>query len=359
MKRESKLMKFSVIMDPFIVPLQLEDSIQCLAPSNKMTKQHDDHVSIEMDELVEQQDHFKLSDRNLSVLEQELPSEIIIYILQFLTAHDLGILNRTSRNFRYYWIGSRSGFNWKFLHEFKNHSDYHLFIGPDTDSELSSYLFKKYWCRRFEQSFKKLEYGRESFNSDFASIALLGPPHSGKTSYCRSFMRSEWPLNDNNYQPTVKFQTCCVSFRRSSGSTTVLKLCDVGFTDRTMFQQMLFMNFVMFFFDLSDEQSFEECVKYIKHFVQVLRKQPQQLNSHLLSHHKTVCIVGAKSDLPRKVPDESIQKLLNTILPNEGVLLGDLRIQYFELSSKENKGTCYPLYFIMRTHLKSREATGV
>lgn len=167
-------------------------------------------------------------------------------------------------------------------------------------------------------------------------------------------MRNEWPRNDD-YQPTVG------SFRRSSGSTTVCKLYDVGVADRNIFRQLFSLKwcFFMFFFDLSDEKSFKECVKRIKHFAEVLKKQPQQLHSHLLSHNKTVCIVGTKSDLPRNVPDESIQKLLNTIIPSEGVLLGDLRIQYFEISSKKNRGTCHPLYFIMRTHLKTREGVGL
>lgn len=166
-----------------LVPLQINDTIKCQAPSNNKRINFDDHhqLSIMINES-EQSHQLESSSNHMinncwSILERELPTEIMISILQFLNLQDLGILNRVSRNFRYHWI-LHPEVNWKHLNELKNHN--YLFIGPSTESELSTYLFYHYWYRKFEQSFYKLEYGRENFNSDFACVYLIGPPRSGK-----------------------------------------------------------------------------------------------------------------------------------------------------------------------------------
>jgi len=75
-----------------------------------------------------------------------------------------------------------------------------------------------------------------------------------------------------------------------------------------------------------------------------------KVHSWLEVSKRCICIVGMKSDLKRRVSYQKIASFVNAMIPKYGVMLYDLRIQYFEVSAKTGKNLMLPIHFILALH---------
>ncbi|KAG2389318.1 hypothetical protein C9374_013878 [Naegleria lovaniensis] len=175
-------------------------------------------------------------------------------------------------------------------------------------------------------------------------IACVGPSKSGKTKYVNCVTgQSQFAEDRQGVGAFVRnMQVVFHSYLFQ------LEIWDIA---RSKGMERIFMShsdFVMFCFDLNHVQSFLEMSKMIEDWMidRFASFSNFELNEHLLENRMYMCIIGMKNDLPRKVTNDMIQQLLNSFSMQD---LRNCRIQYFELSTKNNTGMYLPLFHMLRT----------
>ena len=102
--------------------------------------------------------------------------------------------------------------------------------------------------------------------------------------------------------------------------------------------------------DLSREESSNEMVNLMHEWLVKLGVDSfEKVHAKLVSMEKMMCIVGTKSDLERRVPNDHISSLVNSFIVSNSTNFHDLRIQYFEISSKLNRDVLALVFCCHRT----------
>ncbi|KAF0980043.1 hypothetical protein FDP41_001196 [Naegleria fowleri] len=180
-------------------------------------------------------------------------------------------------------------------------------------------------------------------------IACVGPAKCGKTQYVNC-VTGQSPF-DNEKQGVGAFVRNLKVYFHSY--MFQLEIWDIA---RSKGMERIFMahsDFVMFCFDLNNEQSFFEMCKMIEEWMidRFASFRTCELNDHLHENRMYVCIIGMKNDLSRKVSNETILQWLNSFNLEDytkSTSMRGLRIQYFELSTKNNRRMYLPLFHMLR-----------
>ena len=107
---------------------------------------------------------------------------------------------------------------------------------------------------------------------------------------------------------------------------------------------------INFMFDLNSEDSFSKMTNLVDQFKDRLEiSQLSDMNQALLQTSCSMCIVGTKCDLERKVSEQQITQFLNSLIPPTGIPFKQLRIQYYEISSKQDH-VIDPITFSLATY---------
>ncbi|EFC37702.1 rab family small GTPase [Naegleria gruberi] len=222
------------------------------------------------------------NEENCSIYEKELPHELFIHILGYLTGSEIVKLGRT--------------------------------------------------CKNFQNSFKRSD---EKQIKAFTKTVLLGPEGSGKSEIVARIVGKDF---DPTYTPTIGVEFAMVPYQLSTGINVKMQYWDAS--GKPTFNSLSRaytrgVHVIGFCFDLNNEESFSE----MKNRVEIYRNENfsnLKWNANLKEENAHLLILGMKRDLERKVSIQQVKEYISELIQvkKEGILLKDLRIQYFELSNK-------------------------
>ena len=305
---------------------------------------------------------YKLKKERWSRLEKALPSEVIFQVLSFLDLKDNLNLSRVSRNFSQVWTAHP--LLWA---QFKQVSASLLMYSSFRKTNLK-FVCENYvkYMKQLTDQFKLLD---EMSGTDMiVKFICLGDDHVGKTKWCEAV---EGHPYTETYSKTVGVRFYVKNMKHIPTSLTASKthkpmcrfkvqLWDIS--DETFqHSNMSSSHFrgvsgIVFCFDLTNETSLKIMDAKMNYFFSMVNQDgstSDQTNDLLKSCGIPIAIVGFKSDNPhsKRIARRTIGKVLSKYFPPNGILLeqpSDLRIQYFEVSSKEGINIFHPIYFILK-----------
>ncbi|EFC40006.1 rab family small GTPase [Naegleria gruberi] len=265
----------------------------------------------------------KYLSRCNGILEKMLPEEIIVEILYYLPMKSLIKLQMVSKNFRLYWT-ELPGLWDKF-------SDYPkmMYIPMVYESMRSNFGY----YNEFRQKLINL-HEKPTRNFDFTGYQykaiVLGDKKCGKTILHNRVFKGEPFSQEYVYTIGVDFSTTI------SKQNIYIQSWDTGGDERFRTININFfrgMKGHFYCFDLNNHESFEVMKDIFQDWKNVYLKG-EDLSSYFTKI--SFALVGLKSDLERKVSRDEIHEFLENIEPLKDKTLHTSRVQYFELSSKED-----------------------
>ncbi|KAF0980912.1 hypothetical protein FDP41_012700 [Naegleria fowleri] len=278
--------------------------------------------------------------KNMSELEEQLPDEIILYILQFLPLECVIQLGRVSKNFYNYWIDFPQLWN----HVFNCGSMLYLPWIYEDNPKKNLIFFHNQFKPKIVNSFKYLQECNERVPLTLKFL-IVGSQCCGKSVLVDKVFKDLPFEENNNYVKTigVEFCTKCLQFSEKE-ERCLLHLWDSAGDARFRSIIMSFFRGVkgyFYCFDLNDRSSFEDTLSIFEDWKS--QNNIDQVSEYLESQDSCLILLGLKADLPHKITRDEIDDFLEEISNGTNKLLHSCRVQYFELSSK--KGSFQDLIF--------------
>ena len=285
-------------------------------------------------ELTTERDNYLLNTNKLSQLEMKLPSEIMMHILKFMTLKDLVVLSGTSQNFRKFWT-----IRCELL---ESNKPFRLLISPSTQSPL----FKLFFYNHFQKKITDTSMiNIPSMQDHSLYINIIGAESSGRRAFVNAVKGI--PIGDEHKPQIIGTEFTALSLGREN---ITFKL--VFFVMNDLHGPLKRNNqHINFLFDLNNVNSFNNMTNLVDQFkVRLGISQLSDMNQTLLQTNCSMCIVGTKCDLERKVSEQEITSFLNSLIPSTGIPVKQLRIQYYEISSKQGCCVMDPIKFSLATY---------
>ena len=297
--------------------------------------------NIDITSIGDNPDFTTMDEKNQGIFTN-FPQEIVLSVLHYLTLQDLVILSRVSVSFRTKWV----------LHPLLTPKSidpfFELFISPEGNL-TSKYFYFIDFVKQLKGMYRRKIISKDEQKKDIP-IALTGWERCGKTAFCNAVAERSFSAT---YAQTFGIDMKLVGFSNVDGKTINLQLWELSGSPRVenIVQHYYGKKNIIFFYDISQNDSFDKMVKIVKRWMELENIGDfSNIHKKLLEENRSICIVGTKRDLVRQAAPEKVATLLNSIIPSEGVMLHDLRVQYFEISSKEQTGLLLPLFFIMSSN---------
>ncbi|KAF0982472.1 hypothetical protein FDP41_011402 [Naegleria fowleri] len=304
-----------------------------------------------------------LNMKNQSVLEQELPTELIFEILTYLPPIELWKLSCVSHNFRFYW--TEYPLLWCSTHEkkclvseilkqnkqlLKKENSSRFYWRNIYFEILESYLSTpKCFIEFCEQCKIGRIYGE--FNR-VIKIGFIGPQECGKTVFTQCIGNLDYIL-PTRYIPTIGAEYVCQYLNyippREDPFCMKLDVWDIAGDEKFSFLRQTYsrgLNSVFFCFDIASMASFKKMTSHLEEFFEtrigsiIGRDSPPEIHRKFCeSYYESIGILGMKCDLERGVTRENIMQLMSKI-SDLSVPYLQRKVAYFEVSSK-SKGNSF------------------
>ncbi|KAG2392854.1 hypothetical protein C9374_009431 [Naegleria lovaniensis] len=268
--------------------------------------------------------------KNLSILEEYLPDEIIIYILQYLPMKCVLKLGRVSKNFYNYWI--------EFPQLWNNNSDLCTMLYLPQRYENNHRKNLLFFHNEFKPKIvNAFQYKSSNNGAPFVvKFVLVGSQKCGKSVLADRVFK-DIPYEDN-YVSTIGVEFRSKFLQLSEEERYGVQVWDTAGDVR-------FRSFIMSFFkgakgfyycfDLSDHSSFETARSIFEDWKS--HNGIEKVYEYLESNDACLILLGLKSDLPHMVTQDEIFNFLETVIGiSTDKYLHHHRIQYFELSTKKD-----------------------
>ncbi|EFC46472.1 predicted protein [Naegleria gruberi] len=259
-------------------------------------------------------------------------------------------MRRVCTNYESYWIQNSKVWN---VRSFETEKDEpNMLFKPVLNSPIESISFYyKHFLPTIVNSFYR---GNTISYRERIKTILLGSERCGKSELMKLVINNYQDFNPLlEYSPTdahLYTPLEIIPFKTSSErGDLLLQFWDSsGKEKRIPFLKPLLREtrIYTFCFDLSDVKSFFEMKSRIETF-QVEYLNSNSLNEELKESGACMLVIGMKRDLERKVSKLEITKYLEELSKvKDGISIKSLRIQYFELSSKQDSKKVLEFPFI-------------
>ncbi|KAG2392858.1 hypothetical protein C9374_009435 [Naegleria lovaniensis] len=267
--------------------------------------------------------------KNLSILEEYLPDEIMINILKFLPMKCVLQLGRVSKNFYNYWI--------EFPQLWNNNSDLctmlYLPQRYENNHRKNFLFFLNEFKPKIVNVFQNLSEKSKKGPPIVVKCMLIGPSRCGKSALVDRACQNI-PFRDT-YTKTIgtELRMKHLSNAKEDEQYTI-QLWDMG---EASFKNIITYHFrepkgYFYCFDLNDHSSFNNIMTMYEDWK--TQNRVENLCEYLESEDSCLILLGLKSDLSHNVTREEIVIFLETITCSTEKTLHTCRVQYFELSSK-------------------------